>query len=220
MKNIIIFLSILLISACGGGSGGSNTTTTDPNKLFSTAVFQSTTPGTVYTNNTTGSDTNGGHYIGSISIVNRPQTMLNGVLVTPRDILVSLSNSVSPIIISSTIYLDVSGNLISRVKRTTGATCAPVTPDKYPDFVKIGDSGTLSTEVCDDNTTTERNWRVEDAGNGNINFINNETVKDNLNVITTTLEKTDTIDGNGNLISSKLVVTTIATNYTLTIQTI
>jgi len=220
MKNIIIFLSILLITACGGGNGGGNTTPTDSNKLFSTAIFQSTTLGTVYTNNTTGSDTNGGHYIGSISIVNRPQIMQNGILVTPRDLLVSLSNSVTPIIISNTTYLAISGNFISRVNQKTGTTCAPVTPDKYPDFVKIGDSGSLSTLVCDDNTTIERNWRVDDAGNGDINFIDNETVKNKFNVITTTSDEMDTIDGNGNLISTKLIITTIAIDYTLTIQTV
>jgi len=71
-KNIVVALSLLVITACGGGGGGGSTTTpTDPNKSFSLSALQSTTLGTVYTTQLTGSDSDGITYSGTFSIANR-----------------------------------------------------------------------------------------------------------------------------------------------------
>ena len=223
-KNIIILLTSIFFVACGGGGGGGDpapaSTPTAQDQSFDLTKLQSTTLGTTYSTQLTGSDTNGINYSGSFSIANRAQTMLNGVLVTPQDLLISLTGGGSSITVTGTSNIDTNGNLISIVIQTTGLTCTPVSPDKMPASVKIGDFAILSTLTCSDNTTQERNWRVEDAGNGNINVISNGTIKDQFNTIVSITDVTITIDGNGNVIAFKTVSTQSASNYTLTYQSV
>ena len=219
LKNIFIVMFVLLISACGGG-GSPSSTPTDPNQTFSLAKLQSTTLGTVYSTQITGSDSNGTSYTGSISLANRAQEMLNGVLVTPRDLLISLSGGGTSTVVTGTSYVDTSNNLIAVIIQTTGLVCTPVSPDNIPTTVKIGDFGILSTMTCDDNTTQARNWRAEDAGNGNIKIVSNATVKDQFNVIISVADVTFTLDSSGNIIAFKAVVTINASNFTLTYSSI
>ena len=219
IKHILIVLSLLVITACGGGGGSDNTTTpTDTNKSFSLATLQSMTLGTVYTTQLTGSNSDGVTYTGTASTANRAQTMLNGVLVTPRDLIISLTGGGSSITVTGTSNVDTSGNLISVVIQTTGLVCTPVSPDRMPASVKIGDFGILSTLTCSDNTTQERNWRVEDAGNGNIRVVTNGTVKNQSNVVTSVVDVTFTLDGSGNIVAFKTVATQPASGFTLTYQ--
>ncbi len=223
INRLVIVLSIAIVTACGGGGGGGGggtTTPTDPNQSFDLTKLQSTTAGTIYTSQLTGSDSNGVSYTGSVSAANRAQTMLGGVLVTPRDLLISLTGGGSSITVTGTSNIDTSGNLISVVIQTTGVTCTPVTPDKLPGSVKIGDFGILSTMNCSDNTTQERNWRVEDAGNGKIRVISNVTTKDQFNTIVSVTEVTYTIDNSGNIVSFKTVSTISASGFTLTYQSV
>jgi hypothetical protein len=100
--------------------------------------------------------------------------LLNGVLVTPQDLIINLSGGGISVTVTGTNNIDTSGNTISTVIQTTGLTCTPVSPDNIPTTVKIGDFGILSTRVCSDNTTQEGNWRVVDAGNGRINVISGQ----------------------------------------------
>jgi len=207
---------VVLISACGGGGG----TSADPNQSFSLSKLQSTTLGTTYSAQLTGIDSRGNTYTGSLAQANRTQTMLNGVLVTPQDVIINLSGGGTSVTVTGTSNLDSSGNLISSVNQTTGTTCAPVSPGKIPVTVKIGDFGILATEVCSNNTTEETNWRVEDAGNGNIRLVQNAIVKNSLNTITTSADVTFVIDGNGNIVSFKAVETILSSNFTLTYQSL
>jgi hypothetical protein len=214
----------MAMAACGGGGGdgdgdGDGSTPTDPNKIFSLNSLQSTTPGTIYTSQLTGSDTEGESFTGSINFAVRTQEMLNGILVTPSDLIISLSSdSTASTTVTTTGYIDTDGNLIELIIQTTGVTCTPVTPDKLPDSIKIGDFGILSTLICSDNTTQERNWRVEDASNGNIRIVSNGTIKNENNTFISTTDITYTIDGNGNIIGFKSVTTLYANNYTLTTE--
>lgn len=217
-KYMIIVLSLLVLSACGGGGGGNSTTPTDPNQIFSLTKLQSTALGTVYSAQLTGSDSNGVTYSGSVAQANRAQEMYSGVLTTPSDVIISLTGGGSTITVTATGYIGSSGNTIAVVVQTTGLICTPVSPDSMPSSVKIGDFGILSTMNCDDNTTQSRNWRVEDAGNGNIKIISNATVKNQSNAIVSVTDVTFTINGNGDIISFKAVSTLTASNFTLTYQ--
>jgi hypothetical protein len=214
LKSVVIGIFVLVLSSCGG----STSTPTDPNQSFSLSRLQSTTLGTVYSSQLTGSDSNGVHYTGSVSMANRAQTMLKGVLVTQRDFIISISGGGTSMTFTATSNVDTSGNLISVVIQTTGLTCSPESPDAMPTTVKIGDFGILPAMTCSDNTTTERNWRVEDAGNGNINVISNATVKDQSNTMVSAGDATITINGSGNIVAFKIVFTQLASKYTLTLK--
>jgi hypothetical protein len=222
---LILLLSLgVLVSACGGGGGGEITsavsTPTDPNQSFSLSKLQSTTLGTTYSAQLTGIDSSGNSYTGSIAQANRAQVMLNGVLVTPQDLILNLSGSGTSSTITGTNNIDTSGNLISYVGQTSGLTCTPVSPGKIPATVQIGDFGIRSATVCSNNTTIESNWRVVDAGNGRINLISSGTTKNQLNTVVSVSDVTFTIDGNANIIAFKTVATISASNFTLTYQSL
>jgi hypothetical protein len=217
LKIIFIVTLVFLMSACGGGGGDSSPINLD--QTFSLAKLQSTTLGTVYSTQLSASDSDGKNYTGSISLANRAQEMLGGVLVTPRDTLLNLSGDGTSIVVTATSFVDTSNNLISLVIQTAGVVCTPVSPNNIPSSVKIGDFGILSTLVCDNDTTQESNWRIEDAGNGNIFAITNSTTKDQSSTITSVAEVSYKLDSNGNTIAFK-AVTIIDSSFTLTYSSI
>jgi hypothetical protein len=220
LKRTLIILGFLVITACGGEGG--STTPTDPDQLFSLDKIQSTTPGTVYATQITGSDSDGTTYTGSFTVINQAQIMLNGVLVTPRDTTTSVTggNPSFTVTVTNTGNYDTNANLISVFYQPAGPTCTLVSPDKIPGPVKIGDSGSLSTSTCDDGTTEERIWRIADAGNGRIHVISTSTSTDQFSVIDSVAETTITIDGNGDVVAFKAVSTLPADNFTFMFQSI
>jgi hypothetical protein len=200
----VLFAGLLAaLNGCGGG--GSNApaiTPTDPNQEFSLSTLKSTDPGTVYSTPLTGSDSDGGQWVGSLSIANRTQEMLDGILVTPQDVLVSLSFEGRSSRSGSTSYIDTSGYvLVSRDQ--DGTICTPAFPYQLPDFVKVGDFGLAPIDRCFDNTTSESNWRVEDAGNQNINFITSVLTGDDASSVG---ESTATLNIAGDILAYKIVV--------------
>ena len=216
--------AISLISiGCSNGGGDSTvvpTTPTVPDTVFSLATLQSDAVGTVYNTQLTGSDTNGVTYTGSLSMANRVEIMLNGVLVTPHEAIISLTGGGNSMTVTATSYTDTNNFLISVVVQTTGLVCTPVSPDTIPSSVKIGDFGILSTMVCDDNTTQERSWRVEDGGNGTAKLVSSGVIKDQFNTITTAVDVTHTINVAGDILAFKTVSKLLASNFTLTYQSI
>jgi len=204
-KNILILMAVILSASCGGGN---DTTPADSDQTFSLSTVNSTAQGTIYEAQLAGSDTFGLNYTGSLSISNRAQIMLGGVLVTPHDILTILNSDNTSNNNTLTKYIDTDGNLISSVLNQTELTCTPVSPDSLPTTVKIGDSGIRSTLTCSDGTTTEHSWRVEDAGNGNANFITSGTKKDHFNTFVSISDVTYTINSSGNILALKTIAKT------------
>jgi len=142
------------------------------------------------------------------------------VLVTPRDTLTSVRGGNSSTTVTGTSYTDVGGNLISVVVQTTGLTCTPATPDRMPDSVKIGDFDSLSTLTCNDNTTMERNWRIDDAGSGNIVLVVNGTSKNYNGETKAISDVMYTIDENGDIIAFKTLSTLPSRGYTLSYESL
>lgn len=225
LKRLFIILSVLSITACGGGGGGGddpviNTTAADPDQTFSLATVNSTEVGTAYTFQLAGNDSDGNSLSGSISLAKRAQEMYDGILVTPADTLMNISGAGVSITATATGYVDTNGYLIAIITQTTGLVCTPVSPDKMPDSVKIGDFGILSTLLCNDSTTQERNWRITDGGNGTILLVNSTVVKNQFSQIVTTTDVTLGVDADGNIISIKSVTTDSPTGFTLTLQSV
>ncbi len=220
IKYVLMVVCLLAFTACGGGGSSSEpqATPTPTTKIFDLSKIQSTAIGTFYSTQLTGSDSNGVNYSGSFSMANRAQSMLDGVLVTPHDLIISLTGGGDSFTVTATSNVDTSGNLISIVIQTTGLVCTPVSPDSMPTTVKIGDFGIRSTLVCNDDTTSEGSWRIEDGGNGAIKFISNATVKDQFNTVVSVADVTYTINSDGDIVSFKTVSTVPESNYTLTYQ--
>jgi len=212
-------LLVLLVSACGGGGGGGGTPT-DPDQSFSLWLLNSTVPGPVYASNLIGSDTDGNSYTGSISVANRTQEMLDGILVTPQDVLLHLDTGQQSLTVTSTGYTDSSGLFVFSEVQTIGLECTPVSPDTWPLSVKIGDFGIRSPLICNDNTTSERNWRVEDAGNGQIDVVETTTDRDQSNTILQITDITYTLDGAGEIVGFTSSSRIVASGYTQSLESV
>ena len=187
-KAILWYVCVLLLAACGGGSGGggnddaTNPASTDPVQTFSLSKWLTTEAGPVYSAQLTGSDSNGVLYSGSVAKFNRAQEMYGGVLTTPSEITITLTDGGSSTTVTGTSYVDDFGNTIAIFIQTTGVppppdvTCTLVSPGSLPPSVKIGDTGVLSDLNCDDNTTQSQILKVEDAGNRSISVIITSTI--------------------------------------------
>jgi hypothetical protein len=215
-----VIIGLIVLVGCGGGGGSSAVIPTDPNQEFSLAFVKDTKVGTLYTSTLSGSDSLGNSITGSILVANRAQELLGGILVTPQDELLNLNVDGIAISVTGTSYIEENGYLVLLTIQTTGVTCTPSSPIAFPDFVKVGDFGILPSLICDDNTTQETNWRVEDGKNGNILLVTSSVIKDQFNSKISTTEITYTIDSNGNLIAFKTISTDIALGYTMTYQSI
>lgn len=190
-----VFVSLL--TSCS--SGGTNFTPTDPNQIFSLSKWNTTAIGPVYSTQFAADDSDGITYTGLLTKINRAQEMYSGVITTPSDVSISVTSGGISFTQISTSYIDSDGNTIALFFEDLGETCTSVTPDNYPSFFKIGDSGFLSDMLCD-NTVESTNWQVEDAGNGNVNFIAGGSSRNQINVITNTTELTFTINGSGDMV--------------------
>lgn len=223
IKNVAILLSLLIVAACGGGGGGGDdaggidpVSTVDPNREVSLAALQSLEPGIVYSTQLSGRDSYGTTYSGSLAMANRPQEMLDGVLVTPRDLMTSLLDSGASITVTASGYTDTHGNLVSFTIKPTGMVCTPITQSDMPESVKVGDFGVDGTLSCSDNSVQESNWRVADAGNGNIHIITSSAMKNNFNEVVSNTDVTFTLDANGRIVGFKTVTTQLDDGFTLT----
>ncbi len=131
--------------------------------------------------------------------------MLGGVLVNVTEVIFSITGGGASVTATGTSYRDTDGNLIATVSGD-GVTCIAVSPDRIPETGQIGDFGTLSPLVCDDNTTQRSNWRIEDAGNGRIALIINLTIRNQSNSIISIATQTNQLDVDGNTLSYSIVL--------------
>jgi len=189
-----------------------------PTQSFSLAKLQSTAVGTIFTSQFISSNSDGTNFTGTVSLFNRPQEMLDGILVTPR--VIEYDYDGLSFIVTATEFVDSSNNLIFLSILNGVQTCTPVSPDTIPATVKIGDSAILSTLVCNDNTTEIRDWSAEDATNGNINIVTNGTTKDQFNTTTAITNITFTLDASGNIIKFKTEALIPSFDFTTTLNTI
>jgi hypothetical protein len=212
---------------CGGGDGGDSTSSTstdstsstsiDTKQEFSLAAYKDLTEGTVFSSGLTGNDSKGNSFSGSITVTNRPQELLGDVLVTPRDITISYTVNGTPIILTGTDYYDDAAFLLQSKVQPTAVTCISSSPYTVPDTVSTGDAGIFPSASCDDNTTRESDWRVEDAKDGKIYFILSYTIKDEFGSIISTGEDKYTVDSNNVLVGIEVTTTEISTGYTITV---
>ena len=194
-----------LISACSS-NGDSNTT-------YGLHELQTTKPGVIYSTALTGNDSDNIEYNGSITIENKDPIMRDGVLVTPRDIVIVLSAGGITVSLTGTSYIDENGNLTSIVVHNNGTICTPASPDKVPGNVEIGDSGVRSTLTCSNNTTNETNWNTKAGGNNEIRFISTSLIKDQLGEIVSANIVSFNLDSSGNIVSFNANSTHSASNY-------
>ena len=110
LKDILIITTVVLLASCGGGN---NKSTDNLYQTFSLSTINSTTNGITYETQLSGSDTFGKDYAGSISIKNQDQTMIDGVQVTPQEVLIVLNDGETITNGTVTYYIDSDGNLIS-----------------------------------------------------------------------------------------------------------
>jgi hypothetical protein len=218
-KKATLILGILAMAACGGGGGSDSAeASVETTQSFSLAKLQSTTLGTIYSAQLTGSDSNRVSYSGSVSLVNRAQRMIGGVLVTPQDVTISLTGGGISVTSTSTSNIDPSGYVISIVIPSAGVTCIPSSPYKMPSAVTIGESGLMPPSTCSDGTVQDRSWRVEDAGTGRARVVGGSTVKSRSGIAIATAEAAYTIDSGGNVVKFKAVSTILADGFTLTYE--
>lgn len=215
-KVSVLVMAVFVITACGGSSGDDGPTPTDPNRVFSLDVFQDTAPGPIYSYGLVASDSLGNSFSGSVSVINQQQSMYQGVLATPQEVTLHLSGPGGTATVSGIRYLDQDANLLASEIPQSGEVCTTVSPDAYPVSVSIGDAGSLSVLVCNDGTTDEREWRVEDAGNGRIDFVVSSTTRDSLQQVVLVATDIYTFDGDGNIVAYRAEL--IDGSYSMTVE--
>lgn len=219
IMNLLLMTLTLLLISCGGGTDPGKTAN---GKTFSLAKINSTKPlGTVYSLQIRGSDSGNVTYNGTFQRINRAQQTLQGVLVTPSDITISITNNMSNQITrkTTTYFIDTSGYLILSVV-TNGnsgrSECRPASPGKLPLTVKVGDTGTMSTLTCADGSNFIFSWRVTDAGNGTISYAITSNEKNARNMPTSLSVDTFTINQGGNIVSMKSTTKNLLNSSILT----
>lgn len=211
MKIWGILAAFFLLAACSGGGGSAQT---DPSQLFSLEKWQSLTPGTVYSTQISGSDSEGRTATGTFSVANRDAVMRNSILVTPVDLLISLASVDETRTMTGTSYVDQDGYLIEVYAE--GVTCVPVSYGKMPATVKVGDFGILPEVVCDDRTTMTQNWRAESEGVNKIKIVMGATKKNLGNAILATTEQSLTLGSDGDILGYKMVAAGVGYSFNFT----
>jgi hypothetical protein len=197
MKIFLLLFASLILTACGGGGSGSDApaeTLPAGETGLGMSPFRSSKVGTLLAGSATGYRSLGPddpeadlQYQGTFLIANDPMVMLEGVQVTPKKSQFVLVDNdrrgIEETTFISTYFIDSSGYVIQYIyeEKTipvgdypTRVVCTPIVLQSIPPFANIGDSGTLGAMDCINvghQSQQEHNWRVEDAGNGEIHFI-------------------------------------------------
>lgn len=223
MKKILVITLFAFVTACGGGGDTPAPTApaTTPSQKISLEKIQSTTPGTIYTALLKGSWFTSALMNGALSIANKDKVQLNGFLVTPHDMELTISVlGGGTNLIKFTSYIDEDGNVLSMSILNGGVTCTSSSVINIPAFVEVGDIGIISAFTCNNNKTGLASWRIDDAGNGDIHVINNVIVEDEAGLVFSNSDVIFTLSPDGNIVALKLVITLIENILTLTLDSV
>lgn len=228
MKNLYLLIGIIAIIFVSGCGSSSNSTPTDPNQLFSTEKFETTSPGIIFTFSLAGSDSDSRKFTGWLSVSNQAEKIIDEERVTPQRSILSLTaengRTKLHFVFSGSVIRYIKADkslLILRRDRDTGVTvtCTGTTNVIMPITVKIGDSGSNSTLVCSNNETITSVWIVEDAFDGKVRIAvtsmtrNSSTSK----VISTGIEKY-TLNSNGDIVALSFSLTILEFGYMLSMH--
>lgn len=227
-KAICVIFTLSFLAGCGGSSnsstnnnGGGSPPVVVPT-TYNLEKLNSTNLGSVYYAELSGTDSNGGPLTGTISLVNRAEGTLNGLLVTPRDGFssITLAGSDLPLLSAlSTTYIETStGNIQSVYVETTDVYCVSESPQHMPSSVKVGDFGSMGVLICDNDTTINGTWSAENATNGNVRFVINTTAKGSFDEAINNTGTAYTLNPNGDILSISLTILFYPSGYTVTLS--
>ena len=194
MKKYLFLSTLVLMQACS--SSDSDTTPFD--NLYSTSGLQGDGTATVRITELAASDSADIVYAGTLEKTKGSSEMLNGVLLTPHELGMSVTDLHLRHEHRATMHTDERDFLV-RLATEEGLVCDTDSPDGMPSYVKLGDSGVLSKMTCDDKTTVKRGWRVEAGDNTTTNIIQSITITDEFDAITYTADVTYAIANNGDI---------------------
>lgn len=149
---------VLVLTGCGGGS--SDFKGTDPDTVFSLG----TSPYHFLAGldfRLTGTDRNEDQWSGRLMVSSLGDTSFQGQSAEKFRLEISLIHGPSggTSTQQETVILDVEGNVLTW-SDSLGVTCSPasLSTSDYPSTAKPGDSGTLGTMLCSDDTTRSGTW--------------------------------------------------------------
>lgn len=192
--------SPLITGGCGvggGGGGGVN----PPGSTFYLDDDGSLDPGDEVSFSLSGTSNLGDRYTGIYIIDTNPLTTHSGQTVIPLETYFELTNTIngatgSAIMIS--YYDSVSHDLVKTIEPLTGVEYTPIAIVPLPDIAEINDFGNITSLRGTNGLTRTGTWRLEDAGAGFANFIQNSTFKDSFGNVDYSAKVTVTIDISGN----------------------
>jgi hypothetical protein len=224
---LISTLFLVTLISCGGGDGDSSSSTpTDPDQEFSLVGYKDLTEGEIYGTGITGSDSEGNEFEGVVFVYNTKMTLnldlFPGVPVTDRSTSINLVFGSASIDISQREFYDESAYLLLMEVWATGMDnamlCYPAYPYALPDSVKIGDTDTYPMFTCEDGSTQDQSWRIEDAKDGKVYFVTEAQAKDEFGSLVSTTEFKFTINSESELLGFKGTITDVISGYTITMN--
>lgn len=176
MNKIVELMMVISLSGmlfgCGSGGGDSGKSapnvTDESSEGYPTEKLTSTATGAVYNAELEGACDDGFGNVfeasGSVSIINRGQVQVDGVMVFKREASITMSCAGEFDQIINTFYYDGDGNVVSASTGSPGVTCTQTISNTFPEHVKAGDFGTLSAVSCSDGTSRQTTYTVDESG--------------------------------------------------------
>jgi hypothetical protein len=154
---------VAIVSACGGGDSSTGTPFSDPALKDAGDSVNYKLTGTEYINLGPGNEVIEFALIGSYSIALSTKATIDGKLVQPLSVTLSIETVDSlapPDIASRDEYYDEDGNLVFVDGGNVLCYPEPMFRDT-PKFVAVGDYGLLGDIECDGGSRSTRSWLVE-----------------------------------------------------------
>ena len=208
MKLIRLFCGLIAaayIFGCGGGGGGGTPAVATPVgttvNLATARAFQTGTAaaGSQLSFALTGSDTQGGAWSGSFTIVSDGATTFENQAVTKARSLITLTRASSgaSVTASTDSYFHVSDRSLYKTVDSLNVTGTPTSQASVPDSARVGDSGSLWSIAYSDGTSSSSTWRLDPEFNGNSKLTSSTIVKNASNAVSSTEEQTIYLDAGG-----------------------